>query len=219
MDKVDTLIRQIDADAHATARHTGRTRLSPLVLNAIRKVRRDQFVPALERTDAFVNTPLPIGHGQTISQPFVVALMTDMLDLQRGHSVLEIGTGSGYQAAVLAELCDHVASIETVAPLAERAAAALRREGYGSVALRVGDGRLGWPERAPFDRIIVTAAARSVPPALIEQLQVGGRMIIPIGDPYGEQELRLLCKDQDGAVTDRAILPVVFVPLTGGDEV
>lgn len=219
MDKVDTLIRQIEADAHATARHTGRTRLSPLVLNAIRKVRRDQFVPALERTDAFVNTPLPIGHGQTISQPFVVALMTDMLDLQRGHSVLEIGTGSGYQAAVLAELCDHVASIETVAPLAERAAAALRREGYGAVALRVGDGRLGWPERAPFDRIIVTAAARSVPPALIEQLQVGGRMIIPIGDPYGEQELRLLCKDQDGAVTDRAILPVVFVPLTGGDEV
>ena len=219
MDKVDTLIRQIEADAHATARHTGRTRLSPLVLNAIRKVRRDQFVPALERTDAFVNTPLPIGHGQTISQPFVVALMTDMLDLQRGHSVLEIGTGSGYQAAVLAELCDHVASIETVAPLAEQAAAALRREGYGAVALRVGDGRLGWPERAPFDRIIVTAAARSVPPALIEQLQVGGRMIIPIGDPYGEQELRLLCKDQDGAVTDRAILPVVFVPLTGGDEV
>lgn len=219
MDKVDTLIRQIEADAHATARHTGRTRLSPLVLNAIRRVRRDQFVPALERTDAFVNTPLPIGHGQTISQPFVVALMTDMLDLQRDHSVLEIGTGSGYQAAVLAELCDHVASIETVAPLAERAAAALRREGYGAVALRVGDGRLGWPERAPFDRIIVTAAARSVPPALVEQLQVGGRMIIPIGDPYGEQVLRLLCKDQDGAVTDRAILPVVFVPLTGGGEV
>lgn len=219
MDKVDTLIRQIEADAHATARHTGRIRLSPLVLNAIRRVRRDQFVPALERTDAFVNTPLPIGHGQTISQPFVVALMTDMLDLQRGHSVLEIGTGSGYQAAVLAELCDHVASIETVAPLAERAAATLRREGYAAVALRVGDGRLGWPERAPFDRIIVTAAARSVPPALIEQLQVGGRMIIPIGDPYGEQELRLLCKDQDGAVTDRAVLPVVFVPLTSRGEV
>jgi protein-L-isoaspartate(D-aspartate) O-methyltransferase len=219
MDKIDTLIRQIEADARATAHYTGRTRLSPTVLRAIRKVRRDRFIPAWERADAFLNTPLPIGHGQTISQPFIVALMTDMLDLERGHSVLEIGTGSGYQAAILAQLCDHVASIEAVAPLAERAAETLRREGYESIALRIGDGRLGWPEKAPFDRIIVTAAARSVPPALLVQLQVRGRMIIPIGDPYGEQELRLLCKDQDGTVTDRSVLPVGFVPLTGGNGV
>lgn len=219
MDAVDTLIRHIEADARATARRTGRTRLSPAVLRAIRAVPREQFVPEWERTDALVNRPLPIGHGQTISQPFIVALMTDILDLERAHSVLEIGTGSGYQAAILAELCDHVASVETVAPLAEQAAETLRRLGYDRVALRVGDGRLGWPEKAPFDRIIVTAAAQSVPPALLDQLQVGGRMIIPIGDPYGEQELRLLCKNQDGTVSDRAVLPVVFVPLTTGGAV
>lgn len=219
MDTVDTLIRHIEADTRANARRTGRTRLSPAVLRAIRAVPRTQFVPEPERTDALANRPLPIGHGQTISQPFVVALMTDMLELDRGHSVLEIGTGSGYQAAILAELCDNVASVEAVVPLAERAAETLRRLGYGRIALRVGDGRLGWPEKAPFDRIIVTAAAKSVPPALLDQLQVGGRMIIPIGDPYGEQELRLLCKNQDGTVSDRAVLPVVFVPLTTRDAV
>ena len=140
--------------------------------------------------------------------------MTDMLDLRREDHVLEVGTGSGYQAAVLAELCDTVCSIEVIPELAMHAAAVLAAQGYGEVALRTGDGALGWPERAPFDAIIVTAAAREVPPALVEQLRPGGRMVIPVGEPYGEQELRVLHKDTEGKVTSRNVLSVAFVPLT-----
>lgn len=216
MDPVETLIHEIERETRATARWTGRHRLSKPVLAAMRRVRRDHFVSPDTREAAWANTPLPIGHGQTISQPFIVALMTDLLDLKRRHSVLEIGTGSGYQAAILAEVCDHVASIETIPALAERAAETLRREGYGRIALRAGDGHLGWPEKAPFDRIIVTAAARAVPAPLLGQLRPGGRMVIPVGDPGGEQNLRLLCKSPDGTIDDRAILPVAFVPLTNG---
>jgi protein-L-isoaspartate(D-aspartate) O-methyltransferase len=219
MEAIETLIRQIETDARATARWTGRGRLSAAVLRAMRQVRRDRFVPANAREAAWLNTPLPIGHGQTISQPFIVALMTDLLDLERTHSVLEVGTGSGYQAAILAELCDHVASIEAVPELSRQAADVLAKEGYLGVALRTGDGQHGWPERAPFDRIIVTAAARDVPPALLKQLRPGGRMIIPVGEPSGNQELRLLCKDADGVVRERSVLPVAFVPLTGGSTI
>jgi protein-L-isoaspartate(D-aspartate) O-methyltransferase len=219
MDPIDTLIREIEQETRATRHWTGRERLQPTVLRAMRAVPRDHFVPPASREAAWMNTPLPIGHGKTISQPFIVALMTDLLDLERAHRVLEIGTGSGYQAAILAELCDDVASIESVPALAERAAEVLRREGYGAIALRTTDGHAGWLEKAPFDRIIVTAAARAVPPALLEQLRPGGRMVVPVGEPGGEQALRLLCKKPDGTIVSRTVLPVMFVPLTGGDGV
>jgi protein-L-isoaspartate(D-aspartate) O-methyltransferase len=165
---------------------------------------------------AYDNRPLPIGHGQTISQPFVVALMTELLDLEPDDTVLEVGTGSGYQAAVLAELAGTVCSIEVIPELAHTAANALGSEGCTNVLLRTGDGGLGWPERAPFDAIIVTAAAPEIPPALVAQLRIGGRMVIPVGPRHGDQELVLLTKDTAGEVTQRNVLPVAFVPLTGG---
>jgi protein-L-isoaspartate(D-aspartate) O-methyltransferase len=209
------LIAEIEQDARETGRWTGRERLGTRVLAALRKVRREAFVPAAMVSHAYVNKPMPIGCGQTISQPFIVALMTDLLDLAPEDHVLEVGTGSGYQAAVLAELAGTVCSVEVIPELATRAAKALAAEGYGRVALRTGDGALGWPEHAPFDAIIVTAAAREAPPALLGQLRAGGRMAIPVGEPYGEQELRLICKDAQGNVTSRSLLSVAFVPLTG----
>jgi len=215
MTKQQELVEEIELEASQTARWTGRDRFDPRVLQALRTVRREAFVPKAEVSHAYVNAPLPIGCGQTISQPFIVALMTELLDLRPEDHVLEVGTGSGYQAAVLAELADTVCSIEVIPALATRAAKVLAAEGYGRVALRTGDGALGWPERAPFDAIIVTAAAREVPPALLEQLRPGGRMVIPVGEPHGEQELRLLRKDAAGNVTSRWVLSVAFVPLTG----
>jgi len=212
------LVEEIEQEARETARWTGREQFSPRVLAALRKVRREAFVPQTLVGQAYVNTPLPIGCGQTISQPYIVALMTDLLDLRPEHHVLEVGTGSGYQAAVLAELADSVCSIEVIPELATRAAKVLAAEGYATVALRTGDGALGWPERAPFDAIIVTAAAREVPPALVEQLRPVGRLVIPVGEAFGDQELRLLSKDADGHVTSRWVLGVAFVPLTRRTE-
>ncbi len=214
----DALIEEIEAEARETAAWTGRNRFAPRVIEALRKVPRERFVPGRAAVHAYVNAPLPIGCGQTISQPFIVALMTDLLDLRPEDHVLEVGTGSGYQAAVLAELAGRVFSIEVIPELADNAQCALVREGYGHVALRAGDGGHGWPEYAPFDAIIVTAAAREVPPALVEQLRPGGRMVIPVGAPSGDQELRLLCKGLDGGVTSRTVLPVAFVPLTGASS-
>jgi protein-L-isoaspartate(D-aspartate) O-methyltransferase len=211
------MIAEIETDARDTAAWTGRKRLSRRVIDAMRQVPRDVFVPPERAEAAYANAPLPIGRGQTISQPFVVALMTDLLELESGDAVLEIGTGSGYQAAVLAELGAQVYSVEVIAELSERAAAALARAGYGDVALRVGDGGLGWPEHAPYDAIIVTAAAVAIPPALVEQLRLGGRMVIPLGPRHGEQELLLVEKDADGITHTRHILPVAFVPLTGAN--
>ncbi|MGE0225892.1 MAG: protein-L-isoaspartate(D-aspartate) O-methyltransferase [Acetobacteraceae bacterium] len=216
MEAIDAFIRDIEAETRATAPWTGRAELQPRVLLAMRRVRRDQFVPQDLQPGAWRNRPLPIGHGQTISQPFIVALMTDLLDLRSSDRVLEIGTGSGYQAAVLAELADGVFSVETLEALSRQAGEALAREGYGRVALRVGDGNLGWAGHAPFDAIMVTAAAPSVPQALLDQLKPGGRMVIPVGKPHGEQELRLLCKNPDGSPDSRTVLSVAFVPLIGG---
>jgi protein-L-isoaspartate(D-aspartate) O-methyltransferase len=216
MDARAALLVEIEAEARATARWTGRDRLSPRVAAALAKVRREAFVPPGAVVAAYDNRPLPIGHGQTISQPFVVALMTELLDLGPQDSVLEIGTGSGYQAAVLAELAGSVCSIEVIPELAATAAKALAQEGYTNVMLCTGDGGLGWPERAPFDAIIVTAAAPAIPPALIAQLRPGGRMVIPVGPRDGDQELVLITKSATGEVTQRSILPVAFVPLTGG---
>jgi len=208
------LIEEIERETRETAASTGRSHLSPRVLDALRKVSRELFIPAAEQDSAYRNAPLPIGHGQTISQPYIVAIMTDLLDLRPGSSVLEVGTGSGYQTAILAELVARVSTIEVVAALAERARVVLTQAGYANIAFRTGDGALGWSERAPFDAIIVTAAAPEVPPALVDQLGPGGRMIIPVGKQHGIQDLLLLSKSPEGAVSRRHVLPVAFVPLT-----
>ena len=216
VDERDELMAVIEAEMRDTARWTGRSRLSPRVAAALAKVRRSAFVPANAVAAAYDNRPLPIGCGQTISQPFVVALMTELLDLQPTDKVLEVGTGSGYQAAVLAELAGTVRSIEVIPELAHRAAIVLASEGYDRVRLRTGNGALGWPEEEQFNAIIVTAAAPDIPPALIEQLRPGGRMVMPVGPHHGEQDLVLLTKSATGEVTQRVVLQVAFVPLTGG---
>ena len=184
------------------------------VLAAMQKVPRHEFVPERSRAAAYDDAPLPIGYGQTISQPYIVALMTELLELSRGDKVLEIGTGSGYQAAILAEIVGQVYTIEIIEPLADSAAARLKRLGYNKVEVKFGDGYFGWPKHAPFDAIIVTAAADHVPPPLIEQLKPGGRMVIPLGSVFFRQTLVLVEKDTDGKVRTRNIAPVAFVPLT-----
>ena len=184
------------------------------VIEAMNQVPRHQFVPPAQRPSAYDDRPLPIGHGQTISQPYVVAFMTEALDPQPGDRVLEIGTGSGYQAAILAGLVKEVWTIEIIEPLARTAEAALKAEGYDNVHVRAGDGYAGWPEQAPFDSIIVTCAPDHVPPALIEQLKDGGRMMIPVGPEGGAQELVLMRKRGESIERD-SVLPVRFVPMTG----
>jgi protein-L-isoaspartate(D-aspartate) O-methyltransferase len=185
----------------------------PAVVRAMGVVPRHEFVPEAVRAQAYDDRPLPIGHRQTISQPYVVALMTELAAVRPGDRVLEIGTGSGYQAAVLAELGARVYSIEIVEPLARRASATLQRLGYGRVRVRHGDGYRGWPDAAPFAAIVVTAAPPEVPPALVAQLAPGGRLVIPVGT--AEQELRVLVKTPAGVET-RAVVPVLFVPMVGG---
>jgi protein-L-isoaspartate(D-aspartate) O-methyltransferase len=199
-----------------TAQETGRRALDARVLGAMSKVHRHLFVPAGQQRYAYENRPLPIGSGQTISQPYIVALMTDLMQIKPGDSVLEIGTGSGYQAAVLAELTRSVFTIEIVEPLGKTAAQQLERLGYRNVKVKVADGYYGWPEHAPFDAIMVTAGASHVPPPLVKQLKPGGRMVIPVGTAFLTQHLMLLEKQRDGSVVSRQVLPVSFVPLTGG---
>jgi len=213
MDAHTTLIREIEAEMQATTGWTGRRHLTPLVRVALLGVHREAFVPESLRSEAYANHPLRIGHGQTISQPFIVALMTELLDPAPDHVVLEVGTGSGYQAAVLAALVRHVYSVEVIPDLSAQAGAALAQQGVGNVTLRIKNGSAGWPEHAPYDGIIVTAAGPMVPPALVAQLRPGGRMVIPLGEPFGDQMLTLIVKDADGGVTCRDILPVAFVPL------
>ena len=214
MDRQEERIAEIEAEARATAFYTGRSQLSPRVIAALRTVKRELFVPEGQRDSAYCNMPLGIGHGQTISQPFIVAIMTDLLDLTPTDTVLEIGTGSGYQAAILAEIVAEVCTIEVIPALADRAQRALTGAGYRNVAFRTGDGALGWPERAPFDAIMVTAAAPDVPAALVEQLRPGRRMIIPVGHRHGYQNLILIEKNAEGAVSRKSVLDVAFVPLT-----
>ena len=186
---------------------------SEKVLDALRKVQRHLFVPDEMVGAAYSDRPLPIGHGQTISQPYIVGFMTDLLDVEPDHRVLEIGTGSGYQAAILAELAGEVFSIEIVEPLGNRARETLVGLGYEHVQLRIGNGYLGWPEAAPFDRVIVTAAPEEMPQALVDQLKPGGRLLAPVGPVYGAQEIIRLDKDISGKVRRRAVLPVRFVPM------
>jgi protein-L-isoaspartate(D-aspartate) O-methyltransferase len=209
------MIEEIAAEAAATADYTGRLAFDGRVMAAMASVRRHEFVPPVEETYAYINNALPIGHGQTISQPYIVALMTDLLDPRPDHSVLEIGTGSGYQAAVLSELVRQVYSIEVIPELAAEAEERLRRLGYRNVSVKAGDGNAGWPEHAPYDGIIVTAAAAKVPQALLAQLRNGGRMVIPVGESES-QELVLIEKSASGAIAERNVLPVAFVPLVGG---
>jgi len=208
------MVEEIAAITRETRFETGRAALSEPVMAAMAKVPRHEFVPAAERRNAYANRPLPIGSGQTISQPFIVALMTDLMGVQPGDRVLEIGTGSGYQAAVLAELAATVYTVEIVEPLAREAQERLRRLGYRNVVTRVGDGYQGWPENTHFDAIMVTAAPREVPQPLIDQLKPGGRLVVPVGGQSGSQSLLVIEKKPDGTVTRRNVLGVRFVPLT-----
>lgn len=214
----ERLLVEIDEEMRAAAEWTGADRLDPAVRDVLARVPRHEFVPAWERPFAYVNRPLSIGHGQTISQPFIVALMTRMLAPRADSRVLEIGTGCGYQTAVLAEIVAEIWSIERIPELAEAAARRLDRLGYRNIHVRTGDGALGWPGEAPFDGILVTAAAAAVPLALIDQLAPGGRMAIPVGGPArGDQLLTLVTRDEGGKVETRPGLPVAFVPLVTGE--
>ncbi|MEX0994210.1 MAG: protein-L-isoaspartate(D-aspartate) O-methyltransferase [Balneolaceae bacterium] len=188
------------------------------VLDAIRYVPRHLFVPEPMRNQAYRNNPLPIGHGQTISQPYIVAYMAEMLELSPGDKVLEIGTGSGYHAAVLSELTPHVFSIEIIRELGEQASARYKNLGYHTIQTRIGDGYYGWEEQAPFDAIIVTAASGHIPPPLIDQLKPDGIISIPIGSPYQTQTLMKVIKDDEGNVSTERMLPVRFVPMTGAAQ-
>ena len=207
------LVASLERSAAETGVRTGVARFSEQVLAAVAAVPRHAFVPSALEDLAWEDSALPIGHGQTISQPFVVALMTELLALEPHHRVLEIGTGCGYQAAILAHLAAEVWSVEFVEALAAAAGERLARLGCANVHVRQGDGRAGWPEAAPFDSIIVTAAAGSLPQAIAEQLRPGGRIIAPIGRAPWAQELILFRKDQAGEMHQSAVLPVVFVPL------
>jgi protein-L-isoaspartate(D-aspartate) O-methyltransferase len=188
------------------------------VLAAMRKVPRHEFVPESEQRSAYHDTPLPIGEGQTISQPYIVALMTELTRPARNHRVLEVGTGSGYQAAVLAQIVEHVYSIEIESTLAQRASGVLRKLGYDNVTVRAGDGYAGWAEHAPFDVIVITAAPDHVPRPLLDQLKPGGRMVVPVGPIAATQQLRVLEKDAAGNVTSTVVAPVRFVPLRRRDD-
>ncbi len=208
------MVAEIGQLTRETARETGRATLDPRVIAALGRVGRERYVPQALVAQAYDNRPLVIGRGQTISQPFIVALMTDLLNTQPGDKVLEVGTGSGYQAAVLGELVRAVYSIEIVEPLAREAARALNAAGYRNVFTRIGDGYAGWPEEAPFDAIMVTAAAPDVPQPLLDQLKPGGRMVIPVGAQDAVQSLFVISKDSRGTVTRHKVLDVRFVPLT-----
>lgn len=207
------MIKDIEDGVALTSNLIGKQRLDNRVMTAMRQVPREKFVPPDMRHAAFRDGALPIGHGQTISQPYIVALMTDMLELNEDSIVLEVGTGSGYQAAILACLAQQVYSIERLPALAQAAQQRLRDMGYDNVETRCADGYQGWPEKAPFDAIVVTAAAAFIPPALLEQLKPGGRMVIPIGMPSMHQELMLVSKDRLGETHSSSLLGVAFVPL------
>jgi protein-L-isoaspartate(D-aspartate) O-methyltransferase len=211
----EALWAEVDGQIEMLAGQLGIEGLSPGVRDALWRVPRHLFVPSSQQAHAYENRPLPIGHGQTISQPLIVAAMTELLGVAPGDRVFELGTGSGYQAAVLAELGVQVFSVEIVEPLGRQARVTLDRLGYQDVATRISDGYDGWPDEAPFDAIIVTAASDHIPPPLIRQLKPGGRLLIPVGNRYQTQKLVLLSRSPQGQVTTRELLPVTFVPLTG----
>jgi len=208
------MLRDILEEIRYTREEIGKDAFAERIMEAMASVPRELFVPDSHRLLAFANGPVPIGHGQTISQPYIVALMTDLLEPRPEHVVLEVGTGSGYQAAVLSGLVSRVYSVEIIAALADAAAHRLASLGCANVSVRHADGYQGWPEHAPFDGIVVTAAASHVPPPLVEQLKPGGRLVIPVGLPGCIQQLLLIAKGADGRTEQRDVLSVAFVPLT-----
>jgi protein-L-isoaspartate(D-aspartate) O-methyltransferase len=207
------MIADIDREVEYTSRLIGKRALDPRVMKAMEEVPREAFVPSSMMHLAFENGPLPIGYGQTISQPYIVALMSDLLQTQDDHVVLEIGTGSGYQTAILSRLVRQVYSIEVVSELGEISAGRLKDLGYTNVECRIGNGYAGWPEHAPYSGIIVTAAATHIPQPLLDQLVTGGRLVIPVGDPYGAQELIVVTRGEGDHIEVSEILGVAFVPM------
>jgi protein-L-isoaspartate(D-aspartate) O-methyltransferase len=218
VDRLEEMLRTIDVEARATAFLTGRSSFAPRVMEAFEQVPRTAFVPPELIDYAYENRPLPIGRGQTISQPYIVALMTDLLEPRSNQTVLEVGTGSGYQAAILAQLVQHVYSLEIMPLLAVEAASLLARLGYANISVKTGNGHIGWPEHAPYDGIIITAAATYLSPALLDQLKPGGRLVVPFGRPHMTQDLMLIEKDIGGKLHSRKILDVAFVPMTDEDH-
>lgn len=218
VNKLEEMLHTIDAEARATAFLTGRSSFDCRVMEALEQVPRSAFVPPELIDYAYDNRPLPIGRGQTISQPYIVALMTDLLEPQPSQTILEIGTGSGYQAAILAQLVQHVYSLEIIPLLAVEAAALLSRLGYANISVQAGNGHDGWPEHAPYDGIIMTAAATCLSPALLDQLKPGGRLVVPFGRPHMTQDLLLVEKDIDSKFHSRKILEVAFVPMMDEDH-
>lgn len=216
-ENIKYLIEDIESEVRYTSHYIGKSKLDKRVMRAMAKVPREQFVPAHLKVNAYDNGPLPIGHGQTISQPYIVALMSDLLALEPGHRVLEIGTGSGYQTAILAELCAMVFTVERIAELSQLAEQRFARLEYKNIKTRIGNGYQGWPEHAPYDGIIVTAAASHIPQPLIDQLTPGGNLVIPVGVSRFTQSLRLVKKDLQGDIEIKDILDVAFVPLVNDE--
>lgn len=212
------LLDGIENEVRYTQNYIGKNRLDDRVMQAMATVPREKFVPKYLRISAYDDGPLPIGHGQTISQPYMVALMTDLLNLKSEHRVLEVGTGSGYQTAILAQLCAQVLSVERIAELNKQAVERFSKLGYNNIETHIGDGYKGWPEHAPYDGIIVTAAATHIPQPLLDQLKPGGNLVIPVGLSYFSQSLTLVKKDLQGEIDIKNILDVAFVPLIRGDE-
>ena len=209
------LVTEISQDVTDTSAYIGKNALDERVMRVLGTVGRHRFVPSHLQSSAYENRPLPIGYGQTISQPYIVALMTDLLELEADDVVLEIGTGSGYQAAILSRLVSQVFSIEIIPELAQSASERLQRLGFENVEVKNADGYHGWKQHAPFDAIIVTAASSHIPPPLVSQLKPGGILMIPVGPAFQVQQLSLVRKDLKGGLTTRQILPVRFVPFTG----
>lgn len=212
-DKIRNMLDTIRMEARMTASYTGRAAFDEHVMQAMQDVDRGDFVPAIYRSQAYDNGPLPIGNGQTISQPYIVALMTDLLDVNADSIVLEVGTGSGYQAAILGKLVRQVYSVERISELAASSEKRLKQMGYENIHVRCANGYSGWQDKAPFDAIIVTAAASHIPQGLIDQLKPGGRMVIPVGLPYTNQTLMLVTRNEQGSTNIESVLGVVFVPL------
>jgi protein-L-isoaspartate(D-aspartate) O-methyltransferase len=217
-DRRAALVTEIERVVRETSPYTGRSTLDPRVMQAIATVPRHEFVAPELASYAYENRPLPIGEGQTISEPYIVALMTDLAEVDADSVVLEVGTGSGYQAAVLARLVKHVYTIEILEPLGRMARQVLERLDYDNVSVRIGDGYAGWPEAAPFDAILVTAAPETVPQPLLDQLRTGGRLVVPVGEEGAEQSLQVIEKGADGTLTTTDVLPVMFVPFTRDND-